>query len=239
MVGFPLLITSAINNVAPFVALNDHNKRLESTLVALQHWRRIAPELKIVLCDGSNFDLTTHIHNILGESDNIEILKFKNDQDAVKKYGKGYGEGEIINYALKHSAYLNQNKVFAKCTSKLWVENFAVCTLNFKENIRIEKCYTERFSNKYNYCDTRFYMVEKKFYLEHLRLCHEQVRDFDGFYLEHSFAKNISESRLRSSLFPELPLIYGQSGSSGCFYVPNPEKFLTSAKRRIRNLLVK
>ncbi|MBV8887332.1 MAG: hypothetical protein JO235_25510 [Chroococcidiopsidaceae cyanobacterium CP_BM_RX_35] len=40
------------------------------------------------------------------------------------EYGKGWGEGEIIEYAINHSKILNKSTRFYKVTGRLFVENF-------------------------------------------------------------------------------------------------------------------
>ena len=37
--------------------------------------------------------------------------------------GKGYGEGEIIEYALKNSAFLHSEREFIKLTGRITIEN--------------------------------------------------------------------------------------------------------------------
>ncbi|HGC5044181.1 TPA: hypothetical protein ACIYP2_005853, partial [Escherichia coli] len=123
----PVLVTSCISPNAPLTNLSDENSRLLHTLKAIRELSKNADS--IVICDGSDYDLTKDIHNdkqILNK-DSIEIIHFKNDTESVKSYGKGYGEGEIIEYALMNSRYLSNAESFAKITSKLYVDNYKQC----------------------------------------------------------------------------------------------------------------
>ena len=122
----PLLLTSCVTVSAPFTQITDQTIRVELTIQSIQKWLCIANDLKIVICDGSNYDFSAIV------ADNfpyhaIECLSFNNDTESVAKHGKGYGEGEIIKYALAHSTFLNEADYFAKCTSKMWVNNFLEC----------------------------------------------------------------------------------------------------------------
>jgi hypothetical protein len=90
---------------APFVAVSEARTRAGLLLDSLAHWVKIAPRLKIVICDGSGYDFTQAVAERFPQAA-IECCHFENDKGAVAKYGKGYGEGEIIEYAMTSSAYI-------------------------------------------------------------------------------------------------------------------------------------
>lgn len=105
------------------VSLRDPDKRIRYTLDSIREWLKKSENIKIVICDGSGFDFDPLIKKIFPKA-SIECLFFLNEVDKIKKFGKGYGEGEIISYALKHSKFIIESQWFAKCTAKLWVKNF-------------------------------------------------------------------------------------------------------------------
>lgn len=224
-----LLLTSCIFVSAPFVELSDPTNRIELTIESIRQWIRIAGDLKIVICDGSGYDFTKDVAERFPQI-KIECINFKNDAEAVLTYGKGYGEGEIIKHALEHSEYLRQSDYFVKCTSKLWVKNFPEI-INRWNNIFqcqfvLQKPKSIR-NAKPHILDTRFYIINKDYYIEHFVDAYLKVRDQDAYYLENCFRDVVLSKNFRASniLFTVLPQIEGVAGTSGETYrATNPIK---------------
>jgi len=230
----PVLITSAINVSASQTKLGNSNDRLESTIESLQKWLSIPSVKKIVICDGSGFDLNEKIYfiKLANPKVEIEVLCFKNDTAKVIEYGKGYGEGEIINYALAKSKILMDADFFVKCTGKLWVENFDDCVFKFNGFASFD--YTGLL--KPERIDTRFYIINKKYYLNKLADVYQKVNDRNGFYLEHAFRDGLLELKLSQYVMCPTPKIKGMSGSMG---VNHYKGKLKTIFRDIRSFLVK
>ena len=118
-----ILLTSCVNpNGMPFTALSDINVRKQQYLDALRFYVNNTP-LPIVYVDNSNVDIKEYnvISNIV--DDRLELLSFDGNHD--KEHGKGYGELEIIDYAIKHSNIINSNKNVSiiKITGRLVIVN--------------------------------------------------------------------------------------------------------------------
>src|SRR5512137_146085 len=90
-----LLLTSCVHVSAPFVELSDPAKRVELTLKSIKQWLKIAGNLNVVICDGSGYDFTKDVAEWFPQA-RIECISFKNNTELVLAYGKGYGEGEIV-----------------------------------------------------------------------------------------------------------------------------------------------
>jgi len=235
MKKIPVLITSVAQPNAPFVELSDPAIRIDSTIESLKKWASISPGLDIVICDGSGYDFQKLISATpLLKPLNIEVLHFYNDAEMVTTRGKGYGEGEIITYALNHSDLLSKSDTFSKCTAKYWVNNFQECAASHQKNISIEKYYDSRYSLSYQACDTRFYVVDKDFYLNKLLDSHKATNDFQSYFLEHAFAKDIIISKITGTTFKIKPLIDGISGSTGNFSTSRPESIRKKILRQVR-----
>lgn len=210
----PLLITSAIRPSAPYVELRDVQARLDATLVALERWRVLAPNLSIVFCDGSDFDLASCGSPYLSILRDVEIIKFANDSVETFRRGKGFGEGEIIAHALDKSRVLGSANGFFKCTGKLWVENFPQLLSSIRAPLQIDRYFSRGSLLSADRCDTRFYYVDKRLYYERLRDCHKAVDDHAGIYLEHCFSRALAGPIMSSAVFAVLPQIRGVSGST-------------------------
>jgi len=222
----PLLITSCVETSAPFTRLVDKECRIQLTLDAIGKWLKICADIRIVICDGSGVDFAAKIYESFPKAE-IEFLSFKNNSKLVSKYGKGFGEGEIINYALKYSKFLRGSDFFAKCTSKLFVKNFLSvlkkwngtyvfqCNFSgvnfFKNLIGIQTTSEIKFLS----VDTRFYIINKKLYLKNFSKAYLRIRDRERIIMEYVFKEVIVENKMQNFML-DFPLkIEGISGTSG------------------------
>ncbi|WP_333848966.1 hypothetical protein [Leclercia sp.] len=216
----PLLITSCVVSNAPLTVLSDSNARLQSTMNALLELAKNCREVPIVICDGSGYEFTNErkaLQNIFKE---IEFLSFHNDSDSVKLYGKGYGEGQIVNFALEHSRILKKYDAFAKCTSKLWPSNYLECINAFSGHAAF---LTAPFFSP-DKVDTRFYIIKKQYYLDKFSNIHTKVDDLNGRHLEHVFFEVIDGLPYRDVIGRIIPEMYGHSGSVGIHFKPSKAK---------------
>lgn len=225
----PILLTSCVTVSDHSVSLKDENARIRLTLKSIEKWLAISPDLRFVLCEGSNFDFSRIVLENFPQA-NIECLFFENNKHLVRLHGKGFGEGEIVNYALANSLYLKESEYFAKCTAKLWVENFLDCLKGWNGTFLCKGYFSDVFSFKrtqFSYVDTRFYLVNKSFYLEYLASAYLNVGGESGLSLEHCFRDVILKENLSSVMFTVPPVICGVGGGSGLYYKNN-------LKRRIK-----
>lgn len=228
----PILLTSCVTVSDHSVSLKDEGNRIRLTLESIEKWLAISSDLRLVICDGSNFDFSGLVLERFPEA-NIECISFQNNTDMVRVYGKGYGEGEIVRYAIFNSAYLGESDFFAKCTAKLWVENFLECLKCWNGTFVGKGYFSDVFSFRnirFSYIDTRFYLVNKSFYLENLDSAHLNVREERGHSLEHCFRDVILKNSYKKILFNIPPVICGVGGGSGKYYKNN-------LKRRIKEVI--
>ena len=228
----PVLLTSCVIVSDHSVNLKDQDARIGLTLQSIERWLAMAPGLRLVICDGSNYDFSGIVRERFPDED-IECLFFRNSSQMVSVYGKGYGEGEIVNYAITHSAFLVDSDYFAKCTAKLWVENFLDCVAGWNGSCLLKGYFADVFSFKptrFDYIDTRFYLVSKAFYSKYLASTYLDVGGERGLSLEHCFRDAILEHGLSRVLFNVPPVICGVGGGSGTYYKNN-------LKRRIKETI--
>ena len=228
----PILLTSCVIVSDHSVSLKDENSRIRLTIESIEKWLGISPDLRLVICDGSNFDFSRIVLEKFPEA-NIECLFFENNKELVALYGKGYGEGEIVKYALQNSVILKESDFFAKCTSKLWVENFFECLEGWNGTFLCKGYFSNVFSfrkTQFLYVDTRFYLVNKSFYLKNLVFAYLNVGNKPGLSLEHCFRDVILKNKYEGILFNVPPVICGVGGGSGTYYKNN-------LKRRIKEVI--
>jgi hypothetical protein len=213
----PLLITSAILPASGHLArLSSPEDRLTFTAEGIENWLKIVPNLQIVICDGSGYDLRQFARR-LWPAATIEVLWFNNDTPKVSALGKGYGEGEIIAYALERSSTLRRHGGFMKCTSKYWISNFWAVQKNYQPTqFHIRRRENHQGGVEPTEVDTRFFFVEKNFHQSHLETAYQEVARDEGRFIEHVFLNRLLEAGdIERFQFPVKPKVNGVSGTSG------------------------
>lgn len=234
----PLLLTSSVTPIDLTGNLNDPSARIKHTLESIAEWLKIDPQIQIVICDGSGFDFSD-IVKVHFPSANIECIFFDNDAEQIKKHGKGYGEGEIIRYAIEHSNVMKKSEVFIKCTAKLWVANFDQCLLQWNNRFICGAYFANVYSYKktmLKFIDTRFYISRKDFYLKHFSVAHTQLGNTFGRSIEDAFLDVIQHEKMKHIFFRTPPVICGVGGGSGKYYKSGVIRIL---KDRMRNWIAR
>jgi len=222
----PILLTSSAIAYDAGVTLKDTKERTRLTLESVREWLQMDPRPTIVLCDGSNFDFTALVAQNFPDA-TVECLHFENDQEQVRRNGRGYGEGEIVRYALNHSRLIAEAGCFAKCTAKLWVSNFQQCARQWNGRFLCKGVFLDAFSpfkkTRLAYIDTRFYMTSVDFYRDYFVDAHLRVSKQSQHGLEECFLETLLEKNIKKSLFTVMPVIAGVGGGTGTYY-RNPFK---------------
>lgn len=235
----PILLTSSVVAHDKGVRLQDPEERARLAMESILKWRAIAPMNPMVLCDGSNFDFLPSVPTLPG-SGAVECLHFHNNVDLVQQHGRGYGEGEIVRYALEHSKLIQSAGCFAKCTSKLWVENFNECISQWNGDLLLKGVFSSVFSprkaTELAYIDTRFYVASVDIYTRFFLRAHDAIRSWDGHGLEESFREIFLANKLKGRLLCPPPIICGVGGGTGVYYKNTP---LRIRKEKMRYALVK
>jgi hypothetical protein len=216
----PVLITSSVITMDASGVLNNPDLRIQYTLESISAWLKIKPGIQLVICDGSGYDFAPSIQTHF-PSAQIECLALQNNPDKVKKHGKGYGEGEIIRYALTHSRLLQRADAFIKCTAKLWILNIDDCMKQWNGQFACNAYFANVFSLKktqLQFIDTRFYISTKAFYSHYFSEAHMDLGDTAGRSIEDTFLEVIRQHHLKHILFGVPPIVCGVGGGSGKYY---------------------
>ncbi len=231
----PVLLTSSVVAHDARVALTDTSERIDFAMESISQWLSLYPKIHLVLCDGSNFDFGAAVAKRFPHA-KIECLSFENDQEAVRKQGRGFGEGEIVRYAMEHSHLIQQAGAFAKCTSKLWVRNYANCLTDWNGKFLCKAVFDHVFSpfknTSLSYIDTRFYITSVLFYKQHFESAHQKIDVDTGKGLEDCFLDVFKRDDLTGVLLNTPPVIDGVGGGVGKYY-KNPLKRRLKEKLRL------
>ena len=230
-----LIITGTIcpkkqNNLT----VSDTDERLKQYVDSIESYIVSGAFDKIVFCDNSNYECEKAdkmlVDKALSKGVKLEILHFEGDSEKVLHKGKGYGEGEIMEYIFAKSTLLQEEPWFFKVTGRLQVHNIKELVNTIGDSdiyINIPN------RNEKSMYDTRLYAIQTDVYKKYFLKAYESVDDGNGYYLEHVFADGIRNNSLKSRNFTKYPRITGVSGTSGSRYV------YTEWKCKIKDFLSK
>ena len=231
--GETLLLTACIQpKGVPFLSITDPEVRLTQYIHSILKWLSSPVTQHIVVCDNSGFKADFSELSSLAAQMNkeFEFISFSgNDYSAI--YGKGYGEGEIMEYALSHSDILNRSNVFYKVTGRLFVLNHKKIFAAHSRDSCVFSSVSFREKPRIRRVDTRFFKVSLAAYNEFLKDSYREVRDFEGYYLENAYYDSLKKSGIRVESFKYCPRYDGLSGTTGRTYHEKRIKFF------VKNLL--
>lgn len=219
MIDTPLLITSVlVTSAIKSNSLKSYDERLNQTIEAINKILDFKIFKKIVIVDGSNSKIFTdnEIKYFLELGVEIEQIVFQQNTDYVKKYGKSYGEVEIVNFSVLNSNLINRSKEFYKISGRYSIENLdkLVKTINKYENVFFYD--NPPFLNKgREFVSTIFYKVSVDFYFKYLRDAQVECNYTVYGYLESVYyrcLKNIKRDRIPVQ-FPLYDAISGTTGN--------------------------
>lgn len=220
------------------LVIANEEERLTQYIDSIEFFRDSGAFDKIVFCENSNYSkvykqLIEIGEKISGDVSNrqckIEVLQFQGNSEMVKSYGKGYGEGEIMEYLFHNSILMQEelkeeNPYFLKITGRLKVINIKKITDSINRKIGkknlIDCCYFNIPNHtRRDIYDTRFYGMSIKNYQTYFIKAYKKVDDENGIFYEHIFTEIIRKNKLIHKNFPYYPRILGVSGSFGGKYV--------------------
>lgn len=214
-----ILLTSCVNpNGMPLTALSDINDRKQQYLDALRFYVNNT-SLPIVYVDNSNVNIKEYnVFSNIAE-DRLELLSFDGNHD--KEHGKGFGELEIIDFAINHSRIINNNKNVSliKITGRLIIVNVATILKQLKYNILpSSNSVICSMNSDFSMADSRLLIAPAIFY-KSLVEKRVNINDLKGVYLEHVLCSLIKRQQLYiyHPFFIE-PKYQGVSGSTNTIY---------------------
>jgi len=213
-----LLLTASIDpkvSNTPMTFITDPEIRLSqyrSTLQKMIHSRSFG---KIVFCENTNYAVDFADEKKLANNCDVELelIRFKGSHEKIKKQGKGYGEGEIIEYAIQNSTLMSKEHYFFKLTGRVQIKNIKkLLSHTDKKQLFI------KYNAAEDKVDTRFFGCSIAFYKKHLLEAYKEVNDLEGNYLEIAFFRKLKPLKRNLSVFGYYPKYLGLAGSTGQSY---------------------
>jgi hypothetical protein len=168
-----VLITTAIAPPVgmPYLKITNVATRHLTTKAAIYFWAAQGVE-KIVVADATGkTPLNGEELEMLEKMDvQVEQLAYFQNDALIKSKGKGYGEGELIKFALANSNFLQGAEGFFKCTGKVYCRNFKAI-FQLIEGNHIQHMFwrwLEPGDFLRTWADVRFFYSTKEFCEKHL-----------------------------------------------------------------------
>lgn len=215
-----LIITSTVYVNSDLTVLIDVKERVKQYLLSILFYLDSRNIDQIIICDNSNFDYSKFdIFFTSITSKKLEYLSFEGDKAKISTLGKGYGEGEIMEYVMKNSQLINfAHTSFLKVTGRLKVLNIDdILASSSSDSDSFHIAGSNPFANTMA-IDTRFYQCTSETYRTILINEYRKVDDKNGSFLEHCYYNKFKSSNIKAKAFPILPKISGLSGSTGINY---------------------
>jgi len=217
-----LVLPSSVIVSAPYTVLQDPVQRAGQYLDAISFYIRQSPFVRIIVCDNSGFVYPNALYQLAAtHNKEIELLSFTGDTTLVNSYGKGYGEGEIMDFVFQNSRLLTKVEGVLKVTGRLKLINAA----RIMRNCKAGKNYFMPVSllrprflvpKAAQPCvDIKTWYCTKHFFEEVLRFTYKTVRERDVYFLEHAYYTALKRSGAKIACFSPAPEFTGMSGSNG------------------------
>lgn len=200
------------------LVIKNETVRLQQYKDALSYMIRSKAFSKIVFCENSDYGIMCFAEEekeAVKQGIELELISFRGNMDEVVKHGKGYGEGEIMDYVFENSKLLADEFYFVKVTGRLKVVNISdIC-----HRINQEICYFNIPNRTIrNFYDTKIYAMPIAVFKRYFRKMYDLVWDEKGIYLEKVYTRILSEQKIEVKNFPRYPRVIGISGSTGLEY---------------------
>lgn len=208
-----LLLTGCINpNGMAYTTLSNQEERKMQYVLALRYYLSMT-KYSIVFAENSGTDISNLFRSEI-TSGRMECISFSGNKN--KERGKGYGECEIIQYALDNSRLINSDKDqrIVKITGRLIVKNISAIIRLHHFLFHKQTVFCSINSNL-SFPDSRLIIAPIPFYRDFLK-AKDKINDFKNYYFEHALCDTIKwDIKFPYSPFLIMPQIEGVSGSTG------------------------
>lgn len=209
------------------LVISDPEIRKQQYMESLQYYINNTEIKNICYCDNSLAPCNEELIKIANDKGKrLECISFQGDTEKVAEKGKGYGEGDILDYAIKNSRLIEETDVLIKVTGRLRV-------MNMRAILRMAAREYSYFEMHHGYVDSRCYIVKKKDYVKYLSGVKERVQDGSGYYIEHVLFDEINSHSDRFHPLPFALNISGMSGSMGIAYKDSQVKHIAKTIKRL------
>ena len=230
--GETLVMTATFRApLTPHLVVRDERMRIHQYLCALLSWAGVQRVRRIVFAENSNtgFDFTPIVRHLEAAGKEVELMVFDGNRQSPR-FGKGHGEGEILEHVYTNSRLLRTAASFYKVTGRLFVRNFDAVSEATRSPHAFRRKYAKKPGNP-SKVDTTFYKCGLDLFATRLMHAYHDVDDEKRVFIEHRYFDLLSEAEAGG--FPVSPEVVGQSASTGKVYGPYDEAVVRMADRML------
>lgn len=212
----------------PHLVVRDEGTRIQQYMCALVSWARTRRVRRIVLGENSNtrFDFSRVIRHLETAGKEVELLVFDGNRESPR-FGKGFGEGEILEHICAHSRLLRMTDAFYKITGRLFVRNFDLVSDATESQHAFRRKYAKPPVRPPK-VDTTFFKCGLDLFESRLLRAYRHVDDSQRIFIEHVYFNLLCETDAGGfALGPEL---VGQQASTGKLYAPYDDEVVRTAE---------
>lgn len=213
------------------LVLRDEEERLRQYKDSIYFFLESGAFSKVVFCENSNYGtekLSYLMEFAQKRGIELELLSFQGNVEMSCIHGKGYGEGEIMDYVFTHSRLVEKEPYFVKITGRLKVDNVK----DIVKHMNLQRTYFNIPNRTIRtFYDTRIYGMSVELFKNYFLNSYEQVMDGQGVFLEMVYTEILQKNNIIVFNFPRYPRIVGMSGSGGITYA------YTEWKCKIRDVI--
>jgi len=208
-----LLLTASVNiREMVYTALKDANIREQHYLEAISHYYTLT-DIPILVVENTGHDFSDKLPSDIADSDRMEFISYSGN-DFPREKGKGYGELELMNYAMQHSKLIREDTLIIKVTGRYRVLNIKDF-VNSARDLNYQTCQASYFKGQRK-AFSGIFTVTRPFIRDYFMKNHDQINDTKGVYFEHVLADTFLDylaDGFDYSLLPSYPRIAGISGT--------------------------
>ena len=206
-----------------FTAINNTTLRRQQYIDALRYYTKTLKS-PIVFCENTLANISYEEISPSASPQHLELLFFDgNNYD--KSLGKGYGECEIISYAIQNSRFISQADYLVKITGRLIITDISRL-IDFHTHLPKGTIQT-LLPTKEKWIDSRLIISPPSFFVDFFLPRKGQLNDSTHYYFEHL----LYNTALYQNHYPFIPFVsfpsyHGFSGSIGTRYPEYGKKAL-------------
>lgn len=200
------------------LVLRDEEERLKQYKDSIYFFLESGAFSKVVFCENSNYgtEKLSYLTEFAQKRGiELELLSFQGNVEMSCIHGKGYGEGEIMDFVFTHSRLVEKEPYFVKITGRLKVDNVK----DIVKHINQQRTYFNIPNRtRRDMYDTRIYGMPVNQFKDFFLNSYKRVMDDQGIFLEMVYTEILQKHSIKVFNLPKYPRIVGMSGSGGGIY---------------------
>lgn len=200
---WPALLTGTITpNPQAISKFNDPLARQKEYIETLTWMAKSRTNIdEVIFCENSGSSLISfeHLYDLFEKNDRSIAIYSIPMPDIKCFFGKGWGEGLIILWAVENVLNINRANGFIKITGRYRILNLKRIISIIRRGLRINphlKFIGHSFSASARlHIRSDFFWSDRDFYLKYLSDVYKDVNDEQGNYLEHALAMRLWQLR--------------------------------------------